>query len=675
MRRLVGLWAAAVFAAGCADPQPPRWTLDGGWTMVEADEALEIHHGERLLLELTDVEALEFRPVVTALFGFFRFDAEKLARRELSRRPDALGPRGSAPIGVSTDADGALRLRFLRPQEARGLSLTFRCRPDDRFWGFGEQYDGIDMRGRRLDAWTMEQGVGRAAGSPVPPIGRLTDSYFPMPWIFDPGRAYGALITSTALSRFDICADDPARWRVEVWDDREFELVIFPGPSPKDVVRQLAREVGRPASPPPGWALEGVWLAAQGGEESVRARVESALAEGIPVSAVWVQDWVGLRNFGLDNFGVKYRWSWDRELYPGLPTMISDFAADGVRFLGYFNPFLVPGYGQWETAVAEGWAVRDAAGDPARFSIITFDGGLVDLTHPDAVSWFRGFADEAIALGMRGWMADFGEWLPYDAVLHDGDPRLEHNRYPTRWHAVNRQALEEAYPDGDFVLLTRSGFTGEQRVAQVVWAGDQEADWSDTDGLPTVVFAGLSLGMAGIPYFTHDVAGFSGGPSDGELFRRWTELGAFSPVMRTHDGLRKLENHRFDSDLTTTHFRRMARIHAALLPVWSALAAEAKETGLPILRHTALVDPAWPAAFEAHQQWMIGDDMIVSPVVRRGETTAAVDLPDGRWAPLWGGEAVEGRRRLIVDAPEGRPAVYVREGVWRDVVADVRAID
>lgn len=158
--------------------------------MVEADEALEIHHGERLLLELTDVEALEFRPVVTALFGFFRFDAEKLARRELSRRPDALGPRGSAPIGVSTDADGALRLRFLRPQEARGLSLTFRCRPDDRFWGFGEQYDGIDMRGRRLDAWTMEQGVGRAAGSPVPPIGRLTDSYFPMPWIFDPGRAY-----------------------------------------------------------------------------------------------------------------------------------------------------------------------------------------------------------------------------------------------------------------------------------------------------------------------------------------------------------------------------------------------------------------------------------------------------------------------------------------------------
>jgi alpha-glucosidase len=497
-----------------------------------------------------------------------------------------------------------------------------------------------------------------------------------MPWFLDPQRSYGVLVTSTALSRFDLCEDEPGEWRVEVWDDPGFELVVFAEDHPRKLVQALTAEVGRPASAPPSWALNGVWLAAQGGDVAVRERVAAALAAGIPVSAVWVQDWVGLRNFGLDSYGVKYRWNWDSTLYPSLPTMITEFAADGVRFLGYFNPFLVPGWGQWETAATEGWAVRDAAGEPALFPIVTFDGGLVDLTHPEAVQWFRGYADAAIELGMRGWMADFGEWLPYDATLHAGDARLEHNRYPTRWHKVNREALETAYPDGDFVLLTRSGFTGEHRVAQVVWAGDQEADWSRTDGLPTVVPAGLTLGLSGIPFFTHDVAGFSGGPSDGELFRRWTELGAFSPIMRTHDGLRKLENHRFDSDVTTmTHFLRMASIHAALGPVWRELAGEAVATGLPILRHTALVDPDWPGAFEAHQQWMIGDDLVFAPVVAPGRTTAAVDLPDGRWVPLWGGAAVAGRQRIVSEAPEGRPAVWLREGRWPEVAAAIRALD
>jgi alpha-glucosidase len=668
--------AAWLTLAGCSEPDVSRWTFGGGWEIEEADEALLIRRHGKAVLDLQAVHAVAFRPAVSDLFGFFRFGAEERTLHELPRRPAALGPTASAPLGVSTDAAGALRIRLARPADAQAVQVTFRCRTGDRFWGFGEQYDGVDMRGRDVDAWTAEQGVGRASGSPLPPIGRLTDSYFPMPWFLDPQRSYGVLVTSTALSRFDLCEDEPGEWRVEVWDDPGFELVVFAEDHPRKLVQALTAEVGRPASAPPSWALNGVWLAAQGGDVAVRERVAAALAAGIPVSAVWVQDWVGLRNFGLDSYGVKYRWNWDSTLYPSLPTMITEFAADGVRFLGYFNPFLVPGWGQWETAATEGWAVRDAAGEPALFPIVTFDGGLVDLTHPEAVQWFRGYADAAIELGMRGWMADFGEWLPYDATLHAGDARLEHNRYPTRWHKVNREALETAYPDGDFVLLTRSGFTGEHRVAQVVWAGDQEADWSRTDGLPTVVPAGLTLGLSGIPFFTHDVAGFSGGPSDGELFRRWTELGAFSPIMRTHDGLRKLENHRFDSDVTTmTHFLRMASIHAALGPVWRELAGEAVATGLPILRHTALVDPDWPGAFEAHQQWMIGDDLVFAPVVAPGRTTAAVDLPDGRWVPLWGGAAVAGRQRIVSEAPEGRPAVWLREGRWPEVAAAIRALD
>lgn len=668
---ILALWLAA---AACAPTQEVLWTI-GDWQLRADDGALRISHGERDgLLRLRSVHADFFEPEVSSLFGFFRFERTESASRQLDLHwRDGVLLLGGRAVTAAEGPAGDLHLQF--PGAGAGLRLQFDCGREDRFWGFGEQYNFVDLRGREVPIWVQEQGVGRAENPSAPWIGRLTDSYFPMPWFLDPARGFGLLVTNTTYSEFDLCHENPTRWSVEVWDPGGVGLRLFPGPTPRAVVSQLTGQLGRPQRPPPDWALGGVWLAAQGGSESVRTRVETALKEEIPVSAVWVQDWVGLRNFGGENFGVRYRWRWDRELYPGLPTMIADFAAEGVRFLGYFNPFVLPEFEHWDTGAAEGWLVRDANEDPYRFQIITFEGGLLDVGHPDAGAWFQGYAEVALDLGMRGWMADFGEWLPWDARIHGGAaPRL-HNLYPLQWHRLHREVLEDRFPDGDFVLLTRAGYTGSQSVAQIVWAGDQEADWSEEDGLPTVVTAGLTLGLAGIPFFTHDIAGFSGGPSDRELFQRWTELGAFSPVMRTHDGLRKFDNHRFDSDVTTlTHFRRMARIHAAMLPLWRTLAAEAVESGLPVLRHTVLVDPNWPQALTAHRQWMIGDDLVFAPVTAPGVDAVEICLPAGRWQALAGGAAVDGRHCRTVPAPIGEPAVWVREGAWPEVLAAIRAI-
>src|SRR5690606_25935047 len=155
-------------------------------------------------------------------------------------------------------------------------------------------------------------------------------------------------------------------------------------------------------------------------------------------------------------------------------------------------------------------------------------------------------------LHMDGFMADFGEWAPLDAVYASGaDPRAEHNLYPVRWHASWRGLFDEIRPDGDYVVFARSGYTGVHAVAQVYWVGDQEADFSPHDGLPTVLPAMLSLGLSGIPFVTHDIAGFSGGPSTKELYMRWTELGAFTPIMRTHEGNKRDENWSYHADAET----------------------------------------------------------------------------------------------------------------------------
>ena len=156
---------------------------------------------------------------------------------------------------------------------------------------------------------------------------------------------------------------------------------------------------------------------------------------------------------------------------------------------------------------------------------------------------------------------------------------------------------------------------------------------------------------------------------------RWTELGAFTPVMRTHDGLRKLENHHFDSDEETlAHFTLMAKIHGALTPHWLALAQESLETGLPMVRHTALEDPSWEPALEAHWQWMLGSDIVFAPVVTEGAEDVLVHLPEGDWEHLLSGESYTGRQSLTVDAPIGSPAVFVRKGALADSTAEIRAL-
>lgn len=629
---------------------------------------MSILDGKRALFRWVGVDAGRFAPQVSMQYGFFRFS-------EKNRKVESFRFGGDAShLTIGSGSGNVGRVRFERTKSGNlrtvvsisknsgfnSLRLRFSCRASDRFWGFGEQYNAIDFRGKVLPIWVSEQGVGRSENPNMPFIGRLTDTYFPIPYFMDPADGKGFLIENSEYSRFDLCASNAGEWSAEVWNGDEISFLIFPGPNPSDVVSQLTSEVGRPKLPPPDWAFSGVWLAAQGGRDAVEKRLATALDAGVPVSALWAQDWVGRRHFGGGNYGVKYRWILDEEYYPEFEEMIRSMRAKNVRFLGYFNPFIIPDYEHYKVAVENNYLIRTPDGKPYVFPIVMFKGGLLDVTNPDAAEWFRGYAHKAAQMGISGWMADFGEWLPFDARIANGDARSLHNLYPTEWHRLNRQELDAAHPDGDYVLLTRSGYTGEQRVAQIVWAGDQEADWTDTDGLPTVVTAGLTLGLSGVPFFTHDIAGFSGGPSSKELFLRWTELGAFTPVMRTHDGLKKLQNHRFDSDPETlAFFRRMAKIHSALLPYFRQLAADAVQKGLPVIRHTAMVDPEWSRSLEANRQWMIGNDLLFVPVVAQGKTSVEVNFPKGEWENLFSGKKYKGWNMQTVDAPLGAPRRFL----------------
>jgi alpha-glucosidase len=286
---------------------------------------------------------------------------------------------------------------------------------------------------------------------------------------------------------------------------------------------------------------------------------------------------------------------------------------------------------------------------------------MLDLTNPDAVAWARAIYAEGLDLGADGWMADFAEWLPHDAVLFSGeDPMLHHNRYPVEWAKLNKELMDE---HGGLTFV-RSAWLGSQPYVQVIWGGDQQTDFSEGDGLRSVIPIGLGLGVTGFPVYGHDIAGYMSQltvPTTKELWFRWCTLGALSPVMRTHHGRDARDNWNWERDAeTTAHLRRWSKLHVQLVPYLT----EALDSGLPVMRPVALHYPELEWAWTTTDQYLLGDRILVAPVLDEGATSREVQLPPGRWYPLTGGPAVEGGAAVTVDAPITEIPAFVAEGAW-----------
>ncbi|MFW6087866.1 MAG: TIM-barrel domain-containing protein, partial [Myxococcota bacterium] len=555
--------------------------------------------------------------------------------------------------------------------------VPVRCDEEGSFHGFGEQYNATEQPGEAFTLMVTEQGIGRE-GNVRALEGDAHTTYFPMPYYLDV-RGHGTLFSTDHRVDVDVCKTDPEAAWFEAVAGEPLEWVVFHGPTPSDVIRQLGEVVGRPRQPP-DWAWD-LWISKQGGEGEVLDEAAKLQANDVPAGVLWSQDWSGLRMNAGGGFGVEYRWAADETLYPDLAALTTQLEDDyGMRFLGYANPFVDANLTDFFPAMRDmGLLIENEAGEAYVFTAPNGESSHPDFTDPAA----RDFVQQALVdmvevHGMDGWMSDFGEWNPLDAVMDSGvDPRAYHNRYPVEWHAVVRDALEEARPGGDYVTFARSGWTGVQGVAMIHWVGDQEANWSETDGLPTVVPALINLGLAGQPYVTHDIAGFSGGPSTKELYQRWTELGAFTPIMRTHEGNQRDENWNWnggpegDDAETIAHFGRFARVHEALGPELVALATEAATTGLPMVRHLMLEFPDDPDTYRVDDQYMLGDALLVAPVVTEGAVSRDVYLPPGTWYHVWTGDRHEGGQTVTVDAPIGSPPVFSRG----DDRPDLRAIE
>lgn len=614
-------------------------------TLVSHDDGFTLSYQQRTILHHSRQTPCLWAGAGTADIEMFRGNFsikdrldEKIALTQAAVSERASGwvirfTRGEtigATLEVSTDDHDRLVLRLKNDAVAHNrLWLRLAAKPEDHIYGCGEQFSYFDLRGKPFPLWTSEQGVGRNKQSHVTWLADCKENaggdyywtFFPQP-TFVSTQKYYCHVDNSGYMNFDFSA--PHYHELAFWENHA-TLRFECAPTYIELLEKLTALLGRQPELP-DWVYDGVTLGIQGGTEVCQQKLDVMRRGGVKVNGIWAQDWSGIR---MTSFGkrVMWNWKWNRDLYPQLDTRIQHWKREGVQFLAYINPYVASDRDLCEEAASRGYLTQDAAGKDYHVEFGEFYAGVVDLTNPEAYAWYKEvIKKQLIELGCGGWMADFGEYLPTDTHLYNEvSAEIMHNAWPALWAKCNYEALEETGKLGEVLFFMRAGYTGSQKYSTMMWAGDQNVDWSLDDGLASVIPAALSLAMSGHGLHHSDIGGYTTlfeMKRSKELLLRWCDFSAFTPMMRTHEGNRPGDNWQFDGDAETiAHFARMTTIFTTLKPYIKQAVAQNARTGLPVMRPLFLHYEDEPRAYTLKYQYLFGRDLLVAPVYEEGPRT------------------------------------------------------
>ncbi|WP_257348184.1 alpha-glucosidase [Pseudalkalibacillus decolorationis] len=589
-------------------------------------------------------------------------DSYEISFRRFSDDKDVLS------IHLGQDGDALKTAFHLKDKSLNRFWIRVTSDKEEKVYGCGEQLSYFNMRGKNFPLWTSEPGVGRnkntyttwQADVKDQAGGDYYNTNFPQPTFISTNK-YFCHVETTAYADFDFRHED--FHELQIWGIPSY--ILFEGaPTYKKLVNRLTARLGRQPELP-DWTYNGIWLGIQGGTDLVEEKLERSLKKGLKVGAVWCQDWQGKR---VTSFGKRlmWNWQWNPEEYPNLDKKIHEWKEQGIRFLGYINPYVVKEGHLYKEAKQNGFLAMAEDGGDYLVDFGEFYCGVVDFTNEEAYRWYKSvIKDNLIDFGLDGWMADFGEYLPTDLKLSNGKPAtIMHNAWPALWAKVNHDAVKEAGRWGDIVYFMRAGYTGIQATCPLLWAGDQSVNWSLDDGLASVIPAALSAGMTGCGIHHSDIGGYTslhGNKRTKELLLRWVDMAAFTPVMRTHEGNRPDDCFQYDGDdETLDHFVKMTNVYVTLAPYMKMLVKQNAEEGIPVQRPLFMEYEKDVRSYDIQYQYLLGTDILVAPVHEEGKTTWKVYLPEDDWVHFWSGEAYKGGD-IEVDAPIGQPPVFYRK--------------
>lgn len=564
---------------------------------------------------------------------------------------------------------------------------------DERIYGLGEQFphDRLDLKGRAIPLLSQEGGVGRGH-TPISPAvntaspgsaGNENSTYYAAPhYITSTDRSL--FLENSEYVIFDFRQEDHLALRLFA---PEMNGRIIHGKSPLELIERYTEWAGRMPAPPQ-WINDGAVIALARPLAESEQIIADLEADGAEISAVWNQTWSGT---SVTFIGEQVLWNWvqNEHQLPEWGSFVEKMNNKNIRVLCYINSMFrdvseiegepTPRRNLFAEAEEAGHLVKKEDGSTYKLEVTAFDVGLLDLSNEAARVWMKDvIKDEMITrAGCQGWMADFAEALPFDAKLASGvEASAFHNLYPVEWAKLNREAVEEAGKLGEILVFNRSGWSRTPSHSIMLWQGDQLTTWDKYDGIKSALHGLLNGGFSGIALNHSDIGGYTslsrynlGYKREAELLKRWTELAAFTSLMRTHEGNQPEANAQIYSDAAARrHFARMTKIYKALGFYRAALFTEANQRGWPVVRHMMLEFPEDETAQTIDDQFMLGAELLVAPILEKCgdcDATREVYLPAGRWVHLWTGTSygsTSSGTQIEITAPLGEPPVFYRRG-------------
>ncbi len=497
----------------------------------------------------------------------------------------------------------------------RSTAATFQLSHDEKIFGTGESFTRLDKRGQRILAYTRDA------------MGAQNEwMYKPVP-VFLSSRGYGMFVHTSAPVAFDFGKTFDQHNTIYTGDE-DLDLFVFLG-EPKDILSEYTRLTGR--SPvPPLWSF-GFWMSriTYKSEDEVRDVAAKLRRHRVPSDVIhldtgWFEtDWRSNYQFSKTRFRDPAR-------------MIADLKKQGFRVSLWQYTYFTPKNELYKEIVSKGYAVRNEGGR------LPFEDAVLDMSNPEAVKWYQGLIADLLKMGVGAIKVDFGEGAPANGLYASGRGGLyEHNLYPLRYNKAVADITRQT--TGENIIWARSAWAGSQRYP-LHWGGDAE----NTDSaMAAQLRGGLSFGLTGFTYWSHDVGGFvNRAPRD--LYRRWLAWGVLGSHTRAH-GAPPREPWEYDEALTED-FRRALGLRYSLMPYILAQSKDSSARGFPLMRTLFFEFPGDPTSWTVDDQYMFGRDLLVAPLMEEGTTGRNVYLPPGGWVDYQTGKTYQGARWHRIEA-------------------------
>ncbi len=542
----------------------------------------------------------------------------------------------------------------------------------ETYYGFGEKaFAGMSRNGQYIVNWNTDTFAY--------PVG-LDPIYQSIPFFYalHDGKSYGLYFNNTFRTFFDMGKTSPERYSFGA-DGGELDYFVFTGGqenSPKKVLEDYADLTGKTPLPPL-WALgnqQSRWSYFP--ESRVREIADGFRSRQIPADVIYLD---------IDYMDEYRVFTWNKERFPNPSKMISDLAADGFKTVLIIDPGIKidENYSIYRGGRQSDIFVKNPDGSELVKNVWAKESAFPDFTNPKARTWFGEQYKKHLDEGVAGFWNDMNEpgvfmnektekpeifhhpdkTFPYDTP-HTGDGfpdthRRYHNVYGMQMARSSFEGLRKLQPEKRPFVLTRAGFAGVQRFS-AVWTGDNVSSWEHL-ALTVPMLANLSV--SGVPFIGADVGGFADMPS-GELYARWLQAAALTPFLRSHSvgWVKNKEAWEYGDDFTKIN-RATVELRYQFLPYIYTLFYEHEKTGMPVMRPLWFEYPNDKQTYLIDDEYLVGRDILVAPVLKEGQTIRGIYLPKGdEWMDWWTGERIESGKIHYLKTPLDRVPIYVRVG-------------